>query len=163
MSLEFLDSFKRSYHFRQKMLWRGLEVLRPDEWPINNIILPIPNDWWENWLQGRENTIYNSPHYYTLVHPVDGKSAYYYWQLSIRGIDHPRPDEWIRGMEARLFRLRTNISTFGYKCKCVADRIAVMEDGLLVDGGHRLACLAALGYTHIPVVILKERHANHKR
>lgn len=163
MFSELIDSLKRGYHFRCKMYSRGLRIVGKAEWPIKKIKLPIPNDWWENWLQGKESNIYNSPHYYTLVHPVDGKSAYYYWQLSLRGIDHPRPDDWIKAMESRLFRLRSNISTFGYKCTCVGDRIAVMENGLLIDGGHRLACLAALGEPRVPVVILKERHANNKR
>ncbi len=113
-------------------------------------------------------TVHGSPHLSLLrLYEWWGESlwdyfkhtAYYRWHLSLRDYQHPRPDDWIEAMGGRLVALYVDIKRNGYRCKCVADRIAVLEDGSLWDGGHRLACLTALGWTEVPVVRLRRKDA----
>ena len=119
---------------------------------MESIRVPRPTgEMWQNELA--------TPHYHLLAYESEmpfRETAYWRWQLSIRGIDHPRPDEWIEAMAMRLKRLHRDIQANGYRLRSVADRIAITEDGLLWDGGHRLACLAAEGWVLVPVVVVNK-------
>lgn len=146
------DTLRRSWRFHRKVRAAGYRIVGTALWPITKIHYPAPNGWARHWYKGWPRSVYFSPHYAALCN--DGES-YREWQRSLRGIDHPRPDEWITAMEQRLHVLYRSIRDEGYRCRCVADRIAVTEDGGLHDGGHRLACLAACGWAEVPVVIVQ--------
>lgn len=168
------STLRRSLRFRLKLRRAGFRIvgtgtLRP--WQITlaspDVSRASPElaakatEWWENWTEGTDHDIYSSPHYETLLWYRLGKSLkdspYVEWQRVLRGIDHPRPEPWITAMQDRLIRLYESILTDGYRLECVADRVVVGVDGVLWDGGHRLACLAALGRTKVPVIYVRRR------
>lgn len=150
------DDLRRWLAFRWKVRAAGLRIMRKDWWPIETIQVPRPRD--PPWP-----TVFATPHYHLLACengvPLRA-TAYWDWQLSLRGTDHLRPDEWIEAMAMRLKRLHKDIRDNGYRLRSVTDRIAVREDGMLWDGGHRLACLAAEGWVLVPVVVVRERGEN---
>ena len=138
----------------------GFRIVRRDWWPVEAIGVPRPDAWFAGQIESPWRTIFETPHYKLLTSQNGTKlteTDYWAWQRSIRGLDHPRPDEWIAAMAVRLKRLRESIRTEEYRLRSVADRIAVMENGLLWDGGHRLAGLAAEGWVLVPVVVVKRR------
>ena len=151
---------RRSLAFRRKMRGAGFRIVRRDWWPVEAIGVPRPDAWFAGQIESPWRTVFETPHYKLLTIQNGAKlteTDYWAWQRSIRGLDHPRPDEWIEAMAVRLKRLQSGIRTEGYRLKTVADRIAVLEGGLLWDGGHRLACLAAEGWVLVPVVVVKRR------
>ena len=148
------SELRRAWRYRRKVRRAGLRILRKERWPLTSIRYPTPNTWAEEWYAGTLYSAFASPHYASLVGVTP--SPYTYWHQSLRGIDHPRPDWWITTMEQRLHALSDSIAT-GYRCQCVADRIAVFPDGALWDGGHRLACLAYHGHLTVPVLVVARR------
>jgi len=153
-----IDNIRRSLTFRRKVRSAGLRIVRKDWLLIEAISVPRPDAWFAGQIESPWRTIFDSPHYKLLTSQNGAKltdTDYWAWQRSIRGLDHPRPDEWIAAMADRLKRLQSSIHDEGYRLRSVADRIAVMENGLLWDGGHRLACLAAEGWVLVPVVVMR--------
>ena len=149
---------RRSLTFRRKLRAAGLRILGRDWVPIEAISIPRPDAWFAGQIESPWRTVFDTPHYKLLTAQNGAKlmdTDYWAWQRSIRGLDHPRPDEWIEAMAVRLKRLQVSIRTEGYRLRSVADRIAVREDGVLWDGGHRLACLAAEGWVLVPVVVVR--------
>lgn len=167
-----LNDFVRSLRYRRKIYRAGFRIVGTETMGIGDIRMAWVNDWLAEYLEGTDHTIFDMPHYDLLTKEVrggvsfngflDGKAhsftmtPYYFWQVSLRGIDHPRPHEWICAMGQRLIRLFHCIREDGYRLRCVADRIAVLEDGTLWDGGHRLACLARIGQVAIPTVTVSQ-------
>ena len=149
-----LGAWRRGLTFRRKVRAAGLTIVRRDWVRIETIRFT-------HWADGSPlwPNVFATPHYDLLAAYHDGVPLrdlpYWKWQVSLRGIDHPRPDEWIAEMALRLIRLHQDIRNNGYRLRSVADRIAVMEDGVLWDGGHRLACLAAEGWVVVPVVVVR--------
>ena len=148
-----IADLRRSVAFRRKVRAAGLRIVRKDWGPMESIRIPRPiGPPWPN--------IFATPHYDLLTseagRPLQ-ETAYWSWQLSLRGIDHPRPDAWIEAMALRLKRLHQAIRDEGYRLRSVADRIAGRDNGLLWDGGHRLAWLAAEGWVLVPVVVVRGR------
>lgn len=157
-----LDDLHRSITFRRKVKRASLRIIRIDTMPIDSVQF-----WREDMGSSITFPVERSPHYELLLwyanggirftieesglHPFRG-SAYYRWHVALRGFQHPRSDGWIEDMARRLIRLYKSIARDGYRCRCVADRIAVLPDNRLWDGGHRLACLAILGWKEVPVV-----------
>ena len=161
-----IADLRRSLAFRRKVRAAGLRIIRQGTLPVDAIQI---------WREDLGNTltfpIRRSPHYalllwnrhggvrFTIQEPglhVFRESQYYRWQVALRGFHHPRPDGWIEDMAKRLLRLHDNIKANGYRCRCVADRIAVFPDNCLWDGGHRLACLAVDGWEEVPVVVVRQ-------
>ena len=152
-----IDNIRRSLAFRRKVRAAGLRMVGRDWFPIEAISVPRPDAWFAGQIESPWRTIFDTPHYKLLTSQNGTKlteTDYWAWQRSIRGLDHPRPDEWIGAMADRLKRLRESIRTDGYRLRSVADRIAVRDGGVLWDGGHRLACLAAEGWVLVPVVVV---------
>ena len=155
-----LDAARRTCVFLRKAWRAGLIPVGLGTVPIAEIRFSTPNAWLASWMAGTTCTVYATPHYALLVGSerlVPQETAYWAWQRSLRGTDHPRPDEWIEAMLVRLLTLFASIRRNGYRHRCIADRLAVLEDLTLWDGGHRLACLGALGWTQVPVVRLRRR------
>lgn len=152
---------RRSLAFRRKVHRAGLRIVGTGQLPPEAIRWHREDD-----PASVTFTVHFSPHL-SLLHryqewgenlwPVFQRTAYYRWHRSLRGFQHPRPDDWIEAMGRRLVNLYLDIQRNGYRCQSVADRIAVLEDGRLWDGGHRLACLTALGWAEVPVVKLERR------
>ena len=149
-------ALRRAVRFRRKLRAQGLKVWRTGTLHVGDIRYPVVNAWSADWYAGTDHDVYASPHYAALLtHRSHGDmttTPYVGWHRSLRGVDHPRPDDWIMAMQDRLVRLYESISRDGYRLECVADRIAVLPDNTLWDGGNRLACLAALGRMDAPVV-----------
>ena len=152
-----IDKMRRSLAFHRKVRVAGLRIVGRDWLPIEAISVPRPDAWFAGQIESPWRTVFETPHYKLLTAQNGAKlteTDYWAWQRSIRGLDHPRPDEWIGAMADRLKRLRESIRTDGYRLRSVADRIAVRDGGVLWDGGHRLACLAAEGWVLVPVVVV---------
>ena len=162
-----IADIRRSVAFRRKVRAAGLRMVGIGTLPVDAIQI-----WREDLGSTVTFPIRRSPHYNLLVWHQNGgvrftieepglhafrESQYYRWQVALRGVQHPRPDGWIEAMAKRLLRLHDDIQQHGYRCRCVADRIAVFPDNRIWDGGHRLACLAAEGWVLVPVVILERR------
>ena len=148
-----IDKMRPSLAFHLKVRAAGLRIVGRDWLPIEAISVPRPDAWFAGQIESPWRTVFDTPHYKLLTAQNGAKlteTDYWAWQRSIRGLDHPRPDEWIEAMAVRLKRLRDSIRTEGYQLGTVADRIAVKDGGLLWDGGHRLACLAAEGGGLVP-------------
>ena len=144
--------------FRRKVQAANLRIVGRDWWLIESISIPRPDAWFAGQIESPWRTVFDTPHYKLLTAQNVAKiteTDYWAWQRSIRCLDHPRPDEWIAAMADRLKRLQSSIHTEGYRLSSVADRIAVRESGVLWDGGHRLACLAAEGWVLVPVVVVR--------
>ena len=153
-----IDAWRRGRVFRRKVRERGLRIVGRDWWPIEAIGIPSPDAWFAGQIESPWRTIFDTPHYKLLTSQNGAKlteTDYWAWQRSIRGLDHPRPDDWIAAMAERLKRLQSSIHNEGYRLHSVADRIAVTEGDVLWDGGHRLACLAAEGWVLVPVVVVR--------
>lgn len=159
------DALRRGFRFRQKVRAAGLRLCGTGTLPADSIL-------WVCSIRPHVKpfTVFQSPHLKLLnwyqrdredLWGYFRQSSYYEWHLNMRGYDHPRPDEWIEQMGRRLCRLYDEIRTHGYRCACVADRIAVFENGLLWDGGHRMACLVACGCANIPVVYVQKITMEH--
>ena len=159
----FID-LHRSLAFRRKVRAAGLHIAGKRTLPVDAIQM------WREDVGGQLTfPVRRSPHYNLLVWHQNGgvrftveepgfhafrESQYYRWHVSLRGFHHPRPDGWIEDMARRLLRLHDDIRENGYRCRSIADRIAVFPDNRIWDGGHRLACLAAIECAEVPVVIL---------
>lgn len=170
-----LDEVRRTLRFLRKAWRAGLIPVRLGTMPVSEIRYWGETGWMENYMAGTDHNVYATPHYDMLVKHAtagvrftDGAFSFFYqgiwpyrglpyfhWQVSLRGLDHPRPDDWIISMGQRFLRLFDAIRRDGYHHRCLADRIAVFEDGRLWDGGHRLACLAALGWVEVAVVRMR--------
>lgn len=159
-----IDAWRRGIAFRRKVRSAGLRIVRKGTLPVDAIQFRLRN-------LGPETafTVRRSPHYALLLWHRNGgvrftveeagchvfrQSQYYHWHVMLRGFHHPRPDGWIEAMARRLLRLHDDIRDNGYRCRSVADRIAVFPENNVWDGGHRLACLAMLGWQEAPVVRL---------
>ena len=168
-----IDEFKRSAIFLRKAWRAGFIPVELGTMSVRDIRYPISGPWLEAYMHGTDHSVYATPHYSLLERHVIGGIRFHsepfgvfhasgqqnfgetdYWrhQVSLRGIDHPRPDHWITAMGQRFVGLYESIKWDGYRHRCIADRIAVTTNGVLWDGGHRLACLAALGWERVPVV-----------
>jgi len=153
-----IDGWRRSLVFRRKVRAAGLSIVGRDWYRIETISVPRPDAWFAGQIESPWRTVFDTPHYKLLTSQNGAKlteTDYWAWQRSIRGLDHPRPDAWIEAMAVRLKRLQSGIRAEGYRLRTVADRIAVRESGVLWDGGHRLACLAAEGWVLVPVVVVR--------
>jgi len=161
-----IANLRRSFAFRRKVRAASLRILGTGTLPVDAIQI-----WREDLGSTLTFPIRRSPHYNLLLWHRNGgvrftveepglhafrESQYYRWQVTLRGFQHPRPDGWIEDMAKRLLRLHDDIRQNGYRCRCVADRIAVFPDNRLWDGGHRLACLAAAGWKEVPVVEVRQ-------
>ena len=159
-----IDAWRRSRQFRRKVQAAGKRIAGRDWVPIQTIQIPQPNqDHSTDRFAILWPTIYDTPHYNLLTCQRQCEltaTDYWAWQVSLRGIDHPRPDYWIFAMTLRLRTLHDSIHRDGYRLQCVADRIAIMPsritpNSVLWDGAHRLACLAAERWVLVPVVVIR--------
>lgn len=136
-----LDPLRRSLRYRRKLRAAGYRIVTTGTLHPSVIRYPITNAWMAEWYEGTDCNVYASPHYHALLYHIAGRdmadTPYVDYQRSLRGVDHPRPEEWIRAMQDRLCRLYVSIRDEGYRLACVADRIAVDMSGDLWDGGHR--------------------------
>ncbi len=161
-----IADLRRSLVFRRKVRAARLRIVGKTTLPVDTLQI-----WREDLGSTMTFPIRRSPHYHLLVWHRHGgirftieepglhafrESQYYRWQVVLRGFHHARPDGWIEDMARRLLRLHDDIQKNGYRCRCIADRIAVFPDNRIWDGGHRLACLAAIGWTEAPVVVVRQ-------
>ena len=112
---------------------------------------------------GRTARLVNLWHVDILKRHINGtlkewhQTPYYYINHLWRdmGINRDiRTDEWIEYKINNLIKLYHKIKDWGYIYGKGGNWIAEC-DGLLVDGGHRVACLYMLGYDKVKTLILK--------
>lgn len=152
------DEARRTLRFLRKAWRAGLIPVRLGTMPVSEIRYWSETGWLEEYMAGTAHNVYATPHYQLLTAPswsFHHATPYWQWQVSMKGYQHSRSDAWIRAMGNRLLRIYEEIRDGGYHHRCLGDRIAVFEDGRIWDGGHRLACLAALGWMRVPVVWMR--------